>query len=185
MSNLPSREEAQKLLKEHVKEDYQLLHAKMVATALEKLAAEYEPGNEDLWYITGLLHDLDYYEHPSEHPAKSIEWFKEMDYPEELIHAVEAHAYSINGVSPESTLAKALVATDELSGLLYAYNLMRPNGFDGMKAKKAEKKFKDPSFAAKINREEIQFGIDQLGTDLKTHIQKLIEVFKEMEEFSK
>jgi lysyl-tRNA synthetase class 2 len=184
-SKLPTRKEAQELLEKHVEEEYQLLHAKMVATALEKLASEYEPGNEDLWYVTGLLHDLDYFEYPDEHPEKSLEWFKEMGLPDELIHAVEAHAHLINGVEPESTLAKALIATDELSGLLYAYNLMRPKGFDGMKAKKAEKKFKDPSFAAKINREEVRYGIDKLGTDLKTHTQKLIEVFKEMEEFGK
>src|SRR5690606_7460964 len=92
VEGLPSREEAQKLLEEHVKEDYQRLHAKMVANAMEMYAREYG-GDADLWYITGLLHDLDYNQFPDEHPKESLKWFKEWGYPKELIDAVSAHAF--------------------------------------------------------------------------------------------
>ena len=176
---LPTREEALKLLEEHVKDDYQKLHVKMVAAALEMYAKEY---GEDLglWYITGILHDLDYFEFPDEHPMRSLGWFKEWNYPEELIHAVAAHNWKRSGVQPESKLAAALIATDELSGFLYAYSLMRPEHWEGMKPSSVQKKFKDKAFAAKIDREEIMFGVEKLGVDFSEHIQKLIEVFKPM-----
>ncbi|MCA9386026.1 HD domain-containing protein [Candidatus Dojkabacteria bacterium] len=178
--SLPTREEAQALLEEHVKDDYQLHHSKMVALAMESYATEF---NEDpnLWYITGLLHDLDYYEFPNEHPGKSLEWFKEWGYPEELIHAVEAHAFNYNGfeTEPQNKLAAALIACDELSGLLHAYAIMRPTGYEGMKVKSVKKKLKDKAFAAKINRDDIAYGVEKLGLEMSDHIQKLIATFQE------
>jgi len=94
--NLPTREEAQNLLEKYVKDEYQLYHAKMAATAMIGYAGLFNE-NEDLWYITGLLHDIDFEQFPETHPTKSLEWFKEWQYPEELIHAVETHAYGYNG----------------------------------------------------------------------------------------
>src|SRR5688572_26813820 len=120
---LPSKEQAQELLEEHVNDDYQKHHAKMVALALEAYAEKYSEDRE-LWFITGLLHDLDYFKHPHKHPAESLKWFKQWEYPEELIHAVEAHAIGYNGFAtePKSKLAAALIACDEMSGLLHAYS---------------------------------------------------------------
>lgn len=174
--SLPTREEAQRLLEEHVKDNYQRMHSAMVAKALEAYADKFQEDKE-LWYITGLLHDLDYYEFPEEHPAKSIEWFREWDYPEELVHAIESHAFMRTNVEPETKLASALIACDEMCGLLYAYSLMRPTGFDGMKAKSVKKKFKDKAFAAKIDRNDINYGIKKLGVDFNEHVSFLIEVF--------
>jgi predicted hydrolase (HD superfamily) len=178
---LPTREEAFILLNQHVKEPYQILHAKMIANAMES----YSPENEkDLWYITGLLHDLDYYEHPEEHPKVSLKWFKEWGYPEELIHAVEAHAHGYHGITtePKTPIASCLCACDELSGLIYAYSLMRPGKFDGMEVKSIQKRFKDKSFAKKINREEVMYGVEKFGITFEEHIQNLINVFSKMEE---
>lgn len=176
---LPTREEALELLKKHVKDDYQILHSKMVAAAMAAYANKYNE-DEDLWYITGLLHDIDYYEYPNEHPAKSLEWFKEWDYPGELIHAVEAHALGYNGfeTKAETLIAKALMACDEMCGLLHAYSLMRPTGYEGMKVKSVKKKFKDKAFAAKLSREEMQFGMDQLEIEFADHVNLLIEAVK-------
>lgn len=176
--SLPTREEAQKLLEEHVKDEYQLLHSKMVALAMEAWAKKLNQ-NTDLWYITGLLHDLDYFEYPSEHPNKSVEWFKEWGYPEELIHAIEAHAFMLSGVEPETEIASALIACDELSGLIHAYSLMRPEGYEGMKAKSVKKKLKDKSFAAKISRDDINYGLEKFQKDFTEHTQLLIDTFRE------
>ena len=63
MSHLPTRDEALKLLEEYVQEPYQRLHAKMVALGMEAYAKQYGE-HEDLWYMTGLLHDLDYDKFP-------------------------------------------------------------------------------------------------------------------------
>lgn len=170
---LPTKDEALKLLNEHVKDTYQLHHAEMVAKALAGYARLYKQ-DEDLWYLTGLLHDIDYYEFPNVHPVESVKWFKEWGYPEELIHAVAAHGTYEPRVKPESLLANVLIASDELCGLIYAYSLMRPNGMTGMEAKSLLKKFKDKGFAAKISRDEIQYGVDLLKIDLKEHAANLI-----------
>lgn len=175
--SLPSREKAEDVLREYVKDSYLLLHSHMVASGLEAYAIQNNQ-DKDLWFITGLLHDLDYGNFPDEHPNKSLIWFKDWEYPEDLIYAVAAHATNNPRLEPKTLLAKTLIAVDELAGILYAYSLMRPDGFTGMNAKGALKKFKDKAFAAKISREEIQYGVDQLGTDLKEHIQFLIDVYK-------
>ncbi|MBD3329479.1 lysine--tRNA ligase [Candidatus Dojkabacteria bacterium] len=182
ITKLPTRKEATALLREHVKDEYQILHAKMVAAAMEAYAAKYDE-DTDLWYITGLLHDLDYFEHPEAHPQTSVGWFKEWEYPEALIHAVDAHSHLNTGKIPETSMSKALIAIDELSGLIYAYSLMRPDGFKGMKAKSLKKKFKDKAFAAKIDRDEINYGVEQLGVDLGEHMVELARIFETMPEF--
>ena len=182
--SIPTREDALQLLNVHVKEGYQILHAKMVATALEKYAEKFNE-DRDIWYLTGLLHDIDYYEHPDKHPYESLKWFEEWDYPVELIYAVKAHSPEKPRAELKSNLDKALIAIDELAGLIYAYSLMRPTGFEGMKPKSVKKKFRDKSFAAKIDREEIMYGVDALGVDFSEHINLLVESFSEMPEFGK
>jgi predicted hydrolase (HD superfamily) len=176
---LPSREEALKLLNEHVKDPYQILHANMIANGMEFYGEKYGEDKE-LWYITGLLHDIDYFEFPNVHPAESLKWFKEWGYPQEMIDAVEAHGMDLPRIAPTTKLGKALIAIDELAGLIYAYSLMRPTGFEGMEAKSILKKFKDKAFAAKISREEVQYGIDLLGEDFAEHVANLISVFQKM-----
>lgn len=172
---LPTKDAALALLHQHVRDDYQRLHALMVATALEGYAERF---NEDplLWHVTGLLHDLDFEEHPDTHPAPSLQWFQDWGYPPELIHAVEAHAYGYHGFTtlPQTKLAAALVATDELCGIFYAYRRMNPVPYGQMKASSIKKKFKDPGFAAKIDRTTIQLGCDKLGVTLDDHIANLV-----------
>lgn len=205
---LPDKSAATALLHEHVKDEYQRLHALMVATALEGYATHL---NEDahLWFVTGLLHDIDFEEHPDTHPGPSLAWFKDWGYPPELIHAVEAHAYgyhdllpvppkghphespsaSLRGASdaapisahsrsvktlPQTKLAAALLACDEICGIFYAYRKMNPVPYGQMKPSSIRKKFKEPSFAAKIDRATIELGCQHLGVPLDEHIANLI-----------
>ena len=184
VSGLPTREEAMELLKKHVKDDYQLLHSKMVAHILEKYAEKLKQ-NKELWYITGLLHDLDFFEHPEEHPFHELDFFKEKNFPEALIHAVAAHYYKKTSIMPKTKLAEALLAVDELSGLLYAYSKMRPEGFVGMKASSFKKKFNEKSFAAKVDRDDISLGIEKLGIPFDEHVDFVIKVLSEMDELKK
>ena len=173
--NLPSREEARQLLEKHVQDPYQRLHALMVATAMEGYAKKF---NEDahLWWVTGLLHDLDFELHPETHPGPSLQWFKEWGYPGELSHAVEAHAYGYHGYTklPETKLAAGLLACDEICGIFYAYRKMNPVRYGEMKASSIKKKLKDHAFAAKVDRATIQLGCDQLGVSLDDHVVNLI-----------
>jgi predicted hydrolase (HD superfamily) len=48
-----------------------------------------------------------------------------------------------------------------------------------MKPKSVKKKLKQPSFAAAVNREEVQRGIDELGVDQDEHIALIIEALAE------
>lgn len=174
--SLPTRTEAENLLHDHVKDVYQRYHAKMVATALAGYANEYGEDSE-LWYITGLLHDIDFEKHPDAHPGESLKWFREWGYPEELVHAVEAHAYGYNNYTtlPESRLASALMACDEICGIFYAYQKLNPIPFGQMKVSSIKKRLKEKSFAPKIERESIYRGCEYLGVDIDTHIAHLIE----------
>jgi predicted hydrolase (HD superfamily) len=151
------------------------LHADMVATAMEGYGKKF---NEDahLWWATGLLHDLDFELHPETHPGPSLQWFKEWGYPEELIHAVEAHAYGYHGYTtlPRTRLAAGLLACDEISGIFYAYRKMNPVRYGEMKASSIRKKLKDLGFAAKVDRATIQLGCDQLGMALDDHVVNMI-----------
>lgn len=172
---LPTPDEAQVLLEQYVADPYQRYHARMVAAALRGYAPQFD-GNADLWYVTGLLHDLDFERHPGTHPAESLRWFAEWGYPADLIHAVEAHAYGYNGcnVLPRTKLAAALLATDELCGLFYAYRKMNPVPYGEMKVASIRKKVKDTAFAAKIDRATIHVGCEHLGVALDDHIANLI-----------
>jgi len=172
---LPTRDEATKLLESHVTDSYQRLHALMVGTALAGYAEKLgEP--IDLWFTTGYLHDLDFQEHPHEHPGPSMDWFREWEYPTDLIHAVHAHAYGYNGYSqePESRLAAALIACDEICGIFYAYQKINPLPFGQMKASSILKRLREKSFAPGIKREDIQYGCEKLGVTLEDHVNNLV-----------
>ncbi len=180
--SLPTRDEARQLLEQNVQDTYQRHHALMVATAMGGYAAQFaeEP---HLWFVTGLLHDLDFEQHPATHPAQALAWFKGWGYPPELIHAVEAHAYGYNGFAtlPQTKLAAALLACDEISGIFYAYRKLNPVRYGEMKASSIKKKIKEPSFAAKIDRRTIHLGCEHLHIPLDDHVANLIRFFGSLE----
>ncbi len=123
--------------------------------------------DEELYAVTGLLHDLDYERYPdldTGHPRKALELFEEKGYPQELIDAVAGHATFL-GVPRETRMAKTLFAVDELSGFVGACALVRPTGIEGMTPKSVKKKLKQPSFAAGVNRDEVAQGAEELGVD--------------------
>lgn len=173
--SLPTKEEAQHLLEQHVADEYQRHHALMVATALEGYA-NHLGGDAHLWFVTGLLHDIDFEKHPAEHPGISLGWFREWSYPEDLIHAVEAHAFGYNGFNtlPRTKLAAALLATDELCGIFYAYRKLNPIAYGSMKPKSILKKVKEPAFAAKVDRATIYKGCEHLGITVEAHVADVI-----------
>lgn len=179
---LPTKAEARELLQEHVQDTYQQFHAEMVGAAVEAYAKTYGE-NEQLWWLTGYMHDIDYDQHPTEHPGPSLEWFKDWGYPEELIHAVEAHANGFNGftTAPETTLAKALIACDEISGIFYAYQKLNPIPFGDMKAKSIKKRLREERFAPGIDRAHVYNGVDNLGVSLDDHIELLIQAFSTLD----
>jgi lysyl-tRNA synthetase, class II len=174
---LPSRLEAEALVKKYIKNEKLSHHCFMVGQAMEAYAKELGEDSE-LWYQTGLLHDLDWEMFPDEHPNKAVADIIN-HYPQIMLDAINAHAPARTGKHPKALIERYLFACDELSGLMHAVSLMRPNGFSDMKTKSVKKKIKDKSFAANVSRDDIRQGFELIGKTPDEHIGFLIEVFRE------
>ena len=174
---MPTRDEAVALLKEWVENENLRKHMYAVEAAVRSYARE-QGADEDLWGLAGLLHDLDWEKYPEEHPLKAVEALREKGYPEEVVHAILAHRSDFTGVEPETELDKHLVACDEITGLIVATSLVRPNGIDDLKPRSVKKKMKDSSFAAGVDRDDLREGAELIGADLTEHIQKVIDAMR-------
>ena len=174
---LPARSEAEALLEKYIKNPALRHHCVTVAQAMEAYANKLGEDAE-LWYQTGLLHDLDWEAYPDEHPNKAINEILADKYPQEMLDAIAAHAPDRTGKQPETRIERYLFACDELSGFMHAVSILRPGGFSDMKVKSVSKKLKDKSFAAAVPREDITKGAELIETPLSDHIAFLIEVFK-------
>jgi putative nucleotidyltransferase with HDIG domain len=175
-----SRDDAWQLVTEWVDSDSLRKHLLGVEAAMRAYARKWDE-DEELYAVTGLVHDLDYERFPdleTGHPRYAIKELEQRGYPQEVIDAVAGHA-DFMGVPRETRMARTLYAVDELSGFVAACALVRPTGIEGMKPKSVKKKLKQPSFAAAINREEVQRGIDELGVDPDEHIALIIEALAE------
>jgi putative nucleotidyltransferase with HDIG domain len=175
-----SREDAWQLVTEWVESDSLRKHLLGVEAAMRVYARKWDE-DEELYAVTGLVHDLDYERYPdleTGHPRYALKELEARGYPQEVIDAVAGHA-DFMGVPRETRMAKTLYAVDELSGFVAACALVRPTGIEGMKPKSVKKKLKQPSFAAAVSREEVQRGIDELGVDQDEHIALIIEALAE------
>lgn len=176
-----TREQSEELLKTYIESGSLILHSNMVADAMEGYADELDlPEKEkENWWTAGLLHDLDWEKYPDEHPQKAlIEILPPLEYPPEILSAIEAHAPGRTGKQPETAIERYLFACDELSGFMNAVALMRPNGFSDMKVKSVTKKLKDKRFAANVSRDDIRKGAELIGKQLDDHILFLIGIFR-------
>lgn len=163
----PTRDDALALLKTYTRSEALINHAKAVDGVMRYLARKHGE-DEEKWGIIGLVHDLDYEQFPDEHCAKVREILEEHGWPEDYIRAVVSHGWGLcSDIKPESLLEKSLYAIDELTGLVTACALVRPSrSVQDMKAKSVKKKWKQPSFAAGVNREVITQGAEMLGVEL-------------------
>ncbi len=176
MSRKPTREEAWAILTEHVKSDNLLRHALAVEAVMRHMARK-RGGDEEQWGVIGLIHDVDYEQHPDEHLQHAPRILEAHGWPPEYIRAVLAHGWGIcTDVEPRTDLEKTLYAVDELTGLVAAAALVRPSrSVMDLPVKSVRKKWKDKSFAAGVNREVIQKGADLLGVELAELIADTIE----------
>ncbi len=176
--NVISKSDAHKLLNEWVLNEKLKTHMKQVAHLMRCWAAERENYSEEdqwRWEIAGLLHDADWDQWPDQHCNKIIEELESRKVDPEIIHAIASHGPNYFGVQPETKMDKMLYAFDELSGLIHAYSLMRPEGYKGMELKGVKKRLKEKSFAANVSREEIQDACDKAGISIEEIINFIIE----------
>ncbi len=184
---MPTRQEAYDLLCEWVESESLRRHNLAVEAALRGYARHYGE-DEELWGLTGLLHDLDYERFPdmddteNGHPRTELRLFRERGYPAEMIHAVEAHATFL-GVHRQSTLDKALLACDELTGLILACAYVRPDkNLRDVKLSSVKKKWKNRKFTEAIDRDENAHFIADLGVDFDEHVERVLAAMQEVAE---
>jgi putative nucleotidyltransferase with HDIG domain len=180
MSSTLSRDEAWSLFCEWTESESLRRHVLAVEAAMRAYARKLD-ADEELWGITGLLHDLDYERYPSledGHPRYALKELETRGYPPELVRAVASHADFLE-VSRDSPMEKTLYAVDELSGFILACAYVRPTGIHGMTPKSVKKKLKTPAFAAAVDRDGIREGAEELGVDFDEHVQLVIDAMSE------
>lgn len=170
-----TRDEARALLASMTQSASLLRHMRTVELVMEAYAKKLGE-DADRWAIAGLLHDADYEAHPDQHPNVIVKRLRESG-DEDIAHAISAH-YTRWGVAYESTLDKALLACDELTGFVVACAQVRPEGIATLEARSVIKKLKDKGFAAKVDRDEVYKGVELFGVDLTQHIEFIIAVLK-------
>jgi putative nucleotidyltransferase with HDIG domain len=175
--------EALALMQEYTQNVNLRKHMYAVEAAMRAYARKYGE-DEELWGVTGLIHDFDYERYPNdarspteEHPSSGVAILREKGWPDEALHAVMAHAEH-TGVEPETRMARTLRAVDELTGFITACSLVRPTGISDLRSKSVKKKLKDRAFAAAVNREEILEYSEAIGEDLTEHIDFVIEAMR-------
>ena len=157
---------AKEILKKHTTEDHLFTHAAAVSAAMGAMASIFG-GDKDHWEAIGYLHDVDYEAFPHEHCRHVREFLEPEGVDEEDIKTIISHGWGLcsSEVEPTTDIEKSLFTVDELTGVVMAYALMRPEGISGMELKGLKKKFKDKKFAAGCNRDVIKQGFAMLGMD--------------------
>lgn len=176
--NVLSKEDAILLLNDWVKNTRLQLHMKQVGALMYYWSKEKENLKDDdawRWQLAGLLHDADWDQWPEMHCKKIIEELENRNVDPEIIHAIASHGPLHFGVQPETKMDKMLYAFDELSGLIHAYSLMRPNGYEGMDVKRVKKRLKEKTFAANVSRDDINDACNLTNISLDNLIAFIIE----------
>jgi putative nucleotidyltransferase with HDIG domain len=172
---LPNREEALDLLRQY-NQNQSLIHHALAVEAVMRYLARQKGADEEQWGVIGLIHDLDYEKFPEEHCHKTKAILEEQGWPEDSIRAVISHGWGLcNDVEPRTDLEKYLYTIDELTGLVTAAALVRPSrSVLDLEAKSVLKKWRQKNFAAGVNREVIEKGLQMLGVGLEELTREVI-----------
>ena len=179
IERLPSRDQAWDLLCQYTEKEGLRKHALAVEAAMRYYARRFG-GDEELWGLTGLLHDFDYERWPDEqnHPYRGIEILAAQGYPEVMRTAILGHA-PYTGTPRETPLAKALYACDELAGFVTAVALIKPSKrLADVDLPSVKKRLKEKSFARGVHREDVYNGAEEIGLPLDEHIENVIKALQ-------
>ncbi len=182
--NVLSEEEALELLQSWVENERLRLHMKQVGAVMKAWALERErlsKAEAYKWWLAGLLHDADWEKHPNDHCRIIIEELEKRKIDPAVIRCIASHGPRYFGVEPESKMDKMIYVFDELSGFIHAAALIRPTRYEGMDVKSIQKKLKTPSFAAQVNREDIDDAISRTEHNLDEVISFIIHHQKDVQ----
>lgn len=175
----PTRDDALVLLQEFNDNPSLLTHALAVEATMRHMARK-AGEDEEVWGVVGLIHDLDYERYPEQHCQKTGEILRERGWPDLYVRAAVSHGWGIcSDVEPRSALEKTLFAVDELTGFVAACALVRPSrSVADLQVKSVKKKWKQPSFAAGVDRQVIERGATMLDVELEALIADVIEAMR-------
>ena len=176
---IPTRQDAWDLLNRYTTNQSLIKHALAVEAAMRAYALHYAE-DEDVWAITGLIHDFDYEQHPTlnEHPAVGVAILQQLGWPVTITYAIKSHGLNLDAPRT-SLLDKTLFAVDELTGLVIACAMVRPDkNLDNLEVSSVRKKWKDKAFARGVNRKDIELGARELGIELDEHIALVIAALR-------
>jgi putative nucleotidyltransferase with HDIG domain len=157
------RDEAWELLCEHTKSDSLRKHGLAVEAAMRYFAAK-AGEDEEVWGVTGLLHDFDYERDPEGHPQNGKPILEQAGVPGNIVHAIQSHG-DHTGIPRVTLMEKTLYAVDELTGFVIAVALVRPSkAVRDVDATAVRKKMKDKAFARAVSRDMMLKGAEDLGT---------------------
>ena len=182
---MKSRSEALALLNEFTQSASLLKHALTVEASMLWYGKHLGKSDDELelWGNTGLLHDFDYEKYPEPvapdgHPFFGNKVLAERGFPDEMRTAIMGHAL-YSGVPRVTQLDKALFAVDELTGLVVACALVRPDkSLENLEARSVLKKMKDKGFARGCNRDDIRLGAEEIGIPLEEHTANIVRALQ-------
>lgn len=185
---LPTRVDALALLESWTRSESLRRHMLAVEAAMRAYAVRF---GEDVqgWGLAGLMHDFDYERFPNdaqaanaEHPAEGVRYLRSLGWPEDVCDAILGHA-TYTGVPRTTRMAKALFASDELTGLITASTLVKPSrAIADVDVAGLRKKMKDKAFARGVNRDDIIQGAEALGVPLDEHIAVVLSAMRDIAE---
>ncbi len=182
-----TRSEALELLKSMNQQNSDMNHYLETEAIMRALAKKFGEDAE-YWGMLGLLHDVDWALTKNdwkEHCTKSAEILRQKGFDETFIQLVQSHGYSYDEIPAfkdkkrEKKIEYALAAAETLTGIIYAYALMKGKKISDMEVKGLKKKFKDKSFAENCNRELVK-EIEKTGLTLDELFELSINALKEI-----
>ncbi len=182
-----TRAEALALVREFVKNDGLVRHMLCVEAAMRFYAEKFAEGagalsaeDVEAWGLLGLIHDFDWEIHPTleEHPSKGAPILRARGIPEDIIQDILSHGVG-TGVPRDTLRRKALLACDEITGLITASALVRPSrSLYDLEASSVKKKWKDKAFAAGTSRPEMEEAAKDFGVELWEHVGNVIQAMR-------
>lgn len=152
------RDSAWSLVQEFVQSDSLRKHMLAVEASMRDYALRL---GEDVvtWGLAGLLHDFDWEVHPTleAHPREGAPILRQRGVTEPVIQAILAHNTEGTGVARQAPLDFALLACDEVTGLISAAALIRPSkDLREVPLKSIQKRWKERTFAAGVDRAHVE-----------------------------
>jgi putative nucleotidyltransferase with HDIG domain len=176
------RDRAVELLRSRTDSDWLIKHC-LASEAIMRRMARRLGQDQDLWGITGLLHDLDFEltkDDPARHTLKTVEWLEAEGMPPEALKAIRAHNAEALGIERSTVFDHALSASESITGLIVAAALVRPDRrLEGVKPKSIRKRMKEKAFARNVNRDQIR-ECEPAGIPLEEFIELSLDAMKEI-----